>query len=335
MTTARLYPAAAQYLPVSKPVGWRGPRPRDFVLTADVVPLVGDTLPTGTRLRHEQTDWDTQAGMAYIVTQVFRVIDGDHAGRLVEFYVVNPPGEGAAYDWLPVEVRPAGPDLTAEVEAAIGMIPADWVAAIGPAASPERLAPIATFVASQPDTLPSPERVFAALDATPFDTVRAVILGQDPYPTRTHATGLAFSVPRDMLQPFPPSLMRIRAELEDGGWAAPDHGSLEAWTGKGVLLLNTILTVQVGHSGAHRRAGWADLTDAIITAVASKDEPVAFLLWGRYAQAKARLITASQHVVVCSPHPMARTKPGFRGSRPFSRANDALGSRRIDWSLTG
>ncbi len=221
------------------------------------------------------------------------------------------------------------------VEDVIGTIPADWAAAIGPAASPERLAPIAAFIASQPDTLPEPDGVFAALHATPFDEVRAVILGQDPYPRRTHAMGLAFSVPRDLPQPFPPSLMRIRAELqEDGEWPVPAHGSLEAWTHKGVLLLNTILTVQEGHSGAHRRAGWTHLTDAIINTVVSKQEPVAFLLWGRHAQAKARLITSGHHVVVCSPHPMARSKAGFRRSRPFSRANDGLGSRRIDWSLT-
>lgn len=226
--------------------------------------------------------------------------------------------------------------MTTVIGAATGTIPANWVAAIGPAASPERLAPIAAFVASQPDTLPEPNRVFTALRATPFDAVRAVILGQDPYPRRGHAMGLAFSVPRDLPLPFPPSLMRIRGELqEDGGWSVPAHGSLEAWTSKGVLLLNTILTVQEGHSGAHRRAGWTDLTDAIISAVASKQEPVAFLLWGRHAQAKARLITGSHHVVVCSPHPMARAKPGFRGSRPFSQANDGLGARRIDWSLTG
>lgn len=226
--------------------------------------------------------------------------------------------------------------MTVEIEAAIGAIPADWVAAIGPAASAERLAPIAAFVASQPNTLPEPNRVFAALHATPFDSVRAVILGQDPYARRSHALGLAFSVPRDLPPPYPPSLVRIRAELqEDGDWPVPAHGSLEAWTRKGVLLLNTILTVQEGHSGAHRRAGWTDLTDAIINALDSKQEPVAFLLWGRHAQAKAHLITGDRHVVVCSPHPMARLKGGFRDSKPFSRANDGLGSRRIDWSLTG
>jgi uracil-DNA glycosylase len=129
--------------------------------------------------------------------------------------------------------------------------------------------------------------------------------------------------------------MRIRAELQnDGGWAVPDHGSLKAWIDKGVLLLNTTLTFRRGDIGSHRRA-WAGLTDAIIAAVAGKGEPVAFLLWGRHAQDKAHLVTGDHHVIVRSPHPMARLRAGFRDSKPFSRANDGLGSRRIDWSLTG
>ena len=103
---------------------------------------------------------------------------------------------------------------------------------------------------------------------------------------------------------------------------------------QGVLLLNTTLTFRKDHAGSHRRA-WRDLTDAIITAVAAKDDPVAFLLWGRHAQAKAHLITGAHHVIVCSPHPMARTPPLFRDSKPFSQANDGLpDSRQIDWNLT-
>lgn len=229
-------------------------------------------------------------------------------------------------------------DLASRRESSIGSIPHDWALAIGPAASAEALAPIADFVAEEREdgtVLPSGDLVFAALHATRLASVRAVILGQDPYPTSTHAMGLAFSVPRDLARPFPPSLMRIRAKLQtDGGWSVPDHGSLERWTDKGVLLLNTTLTFRKDHSASHRRA-WRDLTDAIISAVAAKDDPVAFLLWGRHAHAKAHLIPGAHHVVVCSPHPMARTRPLFRDSNPFSQANDGLpGSRRIDWNLT-
>jgi uracil-DNA glycosylase len=167
--------------------------------------------------------------------------------------------------------------------AAIGLIPDDWLEAVGPAASPERLAPTAEFVARERKTtrvLPDPDRVFAALAATPFDSVRAVILGQDPYPNATHAMGLAFSVPMD-LRPLPRSLLNIRTELRsDVGIVPPDHGSLEAWTRHGVLLLNTALTFHQGIPGIHDPAGWADLTDAVISAVAAKEMPVAFLLWG-------------------------------------------------------
>lgn len=222
---------------------------------------------------------------------------------------------------------------------AIGVIPDDWVRALGPAASPERLAPIAEFVARKRRTtsvLPDPDRVFAALGATPFDSVRAVILGQDPYPNATHAMGLAFSVPRDLM-PLPQSLRNIRTELRsDLGLVPPGHGSLEAWTHHGVLLLNTALTFHEGIPGSRDPAGWAELTDAAISAVAAKERPVAFLLWGAPAKAKARLIDERRHVVVRSTHPVARSRNGLLGSRPFSRANDGLrerGAEPIDWGL--
>jgi uracil-DNA glycosylase len=191
----------------------------------------------------------------------------------------------------------------------IGLIPSSWAAVLGHASSQELLAAIADFIADEGDAgrrvLPSGDLVFAALRATPYNSVRAVILGQDPYPTRSHAMGLAFSVPRTLPPPLPRSLVQIRAELRsDGGWAVPQHGSLEAWTRNGVLLLNTTLTVEEGRAGATRhRAVWSKLTEAILSAVAAKDQPVAFLLWGRHAQAKAALIAATQHVVVCAPSP--------------------------------
>lgn len=230
---------------------------------------------------------------------------------------------------------------SAEVEAAIGHIPPDWTHALGPTASAVALAPIAEFVAARrrvsPGVLPDPDRVFAALAATPIDEVRAVILGQDPYPNRKHATGLAFSVPKDLDGPLPRSLHRIRAVLQsDRGLTLPAHGSLEAWTRHGVLLLNTTLTVDEGNSGSHRQARWGKLTDAIIEAVVRAERPVAFLLWGRQAQAKAHLIKGPNAFAVLSPHPMARSRPGFAGSQPFGSADAGLierGARPIHWNL--
>ena len=226
-----------------------------------------------------------------------------------------------------------------DIEAAIGSIPLDWVRTLGPAASTESLAPIAAFVAARRGegrVLPEPGRVFAALHATPPDEVRAVILGQDPYPNKLHATGLAFSVPENLHGPLPRSLGRIRRELQsDCAVSLPEHGSLEGWTRRGILLLNTSLTVDEGRSGSHRRAGWQTLTDAVIEAIVSRGRPVAFLLWGKHAQAKSVLITGPDAFVVASPHPMARSKDGFAGSRPFSRANQGLlerGACPIDWN---
>jgi uracil-DNA glycosylase len=219
--------------------------------------------------------------------------------------------------------------------AAIGDIPPDWAEVLGPAASPERLDPIAEWVAARSLThpvLPAPEQVFAALRATPFASVRVVILGQDPYPNRDHAMGLAFSVPRDVTD-LPRSLRRIRDEVaSDCHVTLPEHGSLVAWTRHGVLLLNTILTVGEGDSNSHKDAGWVPLTDAIITAVAGREPPAVFLLWGRLAQAKTDLIESLGRVSVPSPHPMARKRDGFRGTHPFTRANAAL-SRPMDWRL--
>ena len=137
----------------------------------------------------------------------------------------------------------------------------------------------------------------------------------------------------------PRSLSRIRAELQaDRPVAVPAHGSLEAWTRRGVLLLNTTLTVDEGVSGSHWRARWWTLTDAIIEAVVRQGRPIAFLLLGKHAQAKAHLITGRNAFVVESPHPMARSKVGFANSRPFSRADAGLVERGADsiyWSLVG
>ena len=183
---------------------------------------------------------------------------------------------------------------------------------------------------------PAPERVFAALALTPLDSVRIVILGQDPYPTPGHANGLAFSYVGP--PPLPRSLVNIYRERgDDLGMAAPAGGDLTPWAKQGVLLLNTALTVREGASkaGSHLSLGWQAVTDAIITAV-SRDRPHAvFILWGNPAQAKRPLIDEARHLVLASAHPSPLSaRRGFFGSRPFSKANawlEAKGEPPINW----
>lgn len=226
----------------------------------------------------------------------------------------------------------------------MGPMPSDWREALGPAASDDELAGIADFVGNRRSggltVLPDAERVFASLEMTPLASVRAVILGQDPYPDPRYATGLAFSIPSDPSLPLPRSLQAIRRELAaDRGIALPTNGSLGPWAKHGILLLNTALTVQVEKPRSHRRAGWTKLTDAIIKLVAERDRPVAFLLWGVHAQAKAHLIDGERHVIVCSPHPSPLAKArgrAFESSHPFSRADQDLvlrGAAPLDWAL--
>jgi uracil-DNA glycosylase len=183
---------------------------------------------------------------------------------------------------------------------------------------------------------PAPERVFAALALTPLDAVRAVILGQDPYPTPGHANGLAFSYVGP--PPLPRSLVNIYREwAEDLGLPAPVDGDLTRWARQGVLLLNTALTVREGASkaGSHLSLGWGKVTDEIIAAVSRNRPHVVFLLWGAPAQAKRPLIDEGRHLVIASAHPSPLSaRRGFFGSKPFSRANAWLeerGERAIDW----
>ncbi|HEY5797555.1 MAG TPA: uracil-DNA glycosylase [Bosea sp. (in: a-proteobacteria)] len=183
---------------------------------------------------------------------------------------------------------------------------------------------------------PAPERIFAALALTPLDTVRIVILGQDPYPTPGHANGLAFSYVGPL--PLPRSLVNIHRERSDDlGLAAPADGDLTPWTKQGVLLLNTALTVREGASkaGSHLLLGWGAVTDAIITAVSRERPHAVFILWGNPAQAKRPLIDESRHLVLASAHPSPLSaRRGFFGSKPFSRANEWLeqnGQQAIDW----
>jgi uracil-DNA glycosylase len=177
---------------------------------------------------------------------------------------------------------------------------------------------------------------FRALDLTPLDRVRVVILGQDPYHGPGQAHGLCFSV-KPELQP-PPSLINIFKELQsDLGIKRASHGFLEHWAKQGVLLLNSVLTVEMGRAASHRERGWERFTDAIIREVNGKTEPVVFMLWGSYAQKKGAFVDTSRHLVLKAPHPSPLSAhSGFFGCRHFSKTNAFLksgGHPPIDWAL--
>lgn len=182
---------------------------------------------------------------------------------------------------------------------------------------------------------PSREDVFASLRTTSYADVKVLVLGQDPYHGPGQAHGLCFSVQRD-IEP-PPSLVNIFKELRDDiGISIPTHGNLEAWARRGVLLLNTTLTVRAGQAASHQGKGWETFTDQVIRVVNEKPF-VVFVLWGAHARKKKMLIDTQRHVVVESAHPSPLSAHnGFFGSRPFSKVNEALRNARleeIDWSL--
>ncbi|MBI2399309.1 MAG: uracil-DNA glycosylase [Xanthomonadales bacterium] len=183
---------------------------------------------------------------------------------------------------------------------------------------------------------PAASNLFAALDATPFEQVKVVILGQDPYHGPGQAHGLCFSVLPGT--PPPPSLQNIFAELQrDLGIARPDHGCLLPWARQGVLLLNAVLSVEQGCAGSHQGRGWERFTDRIVRCLSDEREGLVFLLWGSHAQAKGRAIDGRRHLVLKAPHPSPLSAHrGFIGCGHFSAANahlQARGLAPIDWSL--
>ena len=218
--------------------------------------------------------------------------------------------------------------------------PAGWLALLGPVAR-EHLADAtsaaAQHAASGKAVFPARENWFAAFHLVAPEAVKVIILGQDPYPTAGNAMGLSFSVPRGV--PVPASLRNIYIGLKnDLGIAPARHGDLRAWASQGVLLLNSVLTVEAGAPNSHHELGWREVTDAVIAAigvVASK--PKAFLLWGAHAQKKSPLIATSQHLVLTAPHPSPLSaRRGFFDCRHFSKANAFLAERglsTIDWNL--
>ena len=183
---------------------------------------------------------------------------------------------------------------------------------------------------------PAGGEIFAALDATPFDKVKVVILGQDPYHGPGQAHGLCFSVQPGV--PAPPSLENIFKELQrDLGIPRPKHGCLRHWAEQGVLLLNSVLTVEDGRAGAHAGKGWEGFTDHVVDVLNREREHLVFLLWGSYAQKKGAVIDARRHKVLRAPHPSPLSAHrGFIGCGHFSAANEYLrrtGQAPIDWSL--
>ena len=183
---------------------------------------------------------------------------------------------------------------------------------------------------------PSGTNIFAAFDHTPFDAVKVVILGQDPYHGVNQAHGLSFSV-QDGIQ-HPPSLQNIFKELkEDMGCAIPRSGNLTQWAKQGVFLLNTVLTVRASEANSHRNQGWEQFTDTVIKTLSAHKEHVVFILWGSPAGAIASLIDGTKHLILKAPHPSPLSSyRGFFGSRPFSKTNDYLkaqGKEPIVWCL--
>ena len=181
---------------------------------------------------------------------------------------------------------------------------------------------------------PEEKNVFNALELTPFESVKVVILGQDPYHGFGQAHGLSFSVQKGT--PLPPSLKNIYKELqEDIGGELPTEGDLSHWAKQGVLLLNTVLTVEEGNANSHKGMGWERLTNRLIESLNELKHPVIFILWGKPAQDKEKLIMNSSHVILKSPHPSPLSAyRGFFGSKPFSRINDILiqqGQSPIRW----
>ncbi len=190
---------------------------------------------------------------------------------------------------------------------------------------------------SEHQVFPPQEHVFAAFALTPFESVRVVILGQDPYHDISQAHGLSFSVQPGVK--IPASLRNIFKELNDDlGHPLPKHGCLTRWAEQGVLLLNAVLTVRAHEANSHRRKGWETFTDAVIVGLSNRSDPIIFVLWGKPAQAKRSWIDAAKHVILEAAHPSPLSAyNGFFGSKPFSKINVRLrewSQAEIDWRIS-
>lgn len=222
-------------------------------------------------------------------------------------------------------------------------LPDSWAPALEPVLTTREARKLGGFLTAEERSgkriYPPQGSRLRALELTPLDQVKAVILGQDPYHGAGQAHGLCFSVPEGVK--VPPSLVNIYKELEaDLGLPRPKHGNLENWARQGVLLLNNSLTVEEGRAGSHQNLGWEAITDAAVAAVAEREEPSVFLLWGSHARRKAERVPGlmeGRHLVLTAPHPSPLSAhAGFFGCRHFSQANaflEANGRGAIDWSV--
>jgi len=218
-------------------------------------------------------------------------------------------------------------------------LPATWQSVLQDESGKPYFAALSKFVEEERNTqtiYPPADETFTALQLTPYEDVRVLLLGQDPYHGPGQAHGLCFSV-KPGVKP-PPSLVNIYKEMAtDISATRPQHGCLTHWAQQGVLMLNAVLTVRQGAANSHKSKGWEKFTDAIIRKVNEKSNPVVFLLWGGYARKKTKLIDAGRHVIIESAHPSPLSaRNGFFGSKPFSKINQALqqaGHATIDWQI--
>ena len=218
------------------------------------------------------------------------------------------------------------------------LIPASWAPVLAAETEQPYFADLEAFLKTERaehQVFPPEDEVFAALAATPYQDVKVVLIGQDPYHDDGQAHGMCFSVRPGVR--IPPSLRNMYKELEsDLGVPPVKHGYLKAWADQGVLLLNTVLTVRAHEPASHKDRGWEKFTDAVIKDVSAREKPVVFVLWGAHAKKKAKLIDTSRHTIVQGAHPSPLSAKLFFGSKPFSAVNDALagfGQEPIDWQL--
>jgi uracil-DNA glycosylase len=220
-----------------------------------------------------------------------------------------------------------------------GRFPNDWFLKLKTAFKQESFKDLREFVSGEREIFtifPEQHEIFTAFNETPFDKVKVVILGQDPYHGKGQAHGLAFSVKEGIVTP--PSLRNIFQELEsDLGFEVPNHGNLLDWAKRGVFLLNTVLTVRENQANSHKDMGWEEFTDSVIQAISDEKSGVVFILWGKNAEAKAKLINNKKHLILTAPHPSPLSSyRGFFGSKPFSATNEFLhkiGKSPINWEI--